>query len=381
MTTTPFDPDRRARILLSYCPAVGPVRFRRLEEAFGSAAAALEAGPGEWKGLEGFTRDSADALAKDLPRAEALWEKEFPSLEKAGVRPVTPSDADFPGVLNSLDDRPFILYIHGEWRPVDALAVAVVGSRRPTAYGRAAAERFARELASAGVTVVSGLARGIDGVAHEAVLKGRGRTVGVLGGGMGRFYPSEHRSLAARMAAQGAVVTEHPWSTEPVPLNFPRRNRIIAGLSLGVVVVEADVRSGALITARLAAEQGRDVFAVPGSIFSAMSRGPHRLLKEGARPVEDAEDVLDALEVFRDLVRHRVQEAPAALPPISGAEGRLLKNLSLDPVGADVLARATEMAPGALASALLNLELKGLIKSLPGRTYVRAGAALERSPD
>jgi DNA processing protein len=378
MTSSASEQDRLARILLSHCPTIGPARFRRLGERFGSAAEALEAGPGAWKSVEGFTPSLADALEGELSRARTLWGKEVPLMEKAGVRALVPSDEGFPGVLNSLDDAPFILYIQGDWRPVDALAVAVVGSRRPTAYGRAAAERLARELAEAGVTVVSGLARGIDAAAHDAVLKRKGRTVGVLGGGMGRFYPPEHRGLAARMAEQGAVVSEYPWFAEPVALNFPRRNRIIAGLSLGVVVVEADVRSGALITARLAAEQGRDVFAVPGSVFSPMSRGPHRLLKEGARPVEDAEDVLDALEVFRDLVRRRAPAAPAPSPAVSGVEEKLLESLSLEPVGADALARSTEMAPGALASALLNLELKGLIKSLPGRAYVRAGAALER---
>jgi DNA processing protein len=264
---------------------------------------------------------------------------------------------------------------------VDDLAVAVVGSRRPTAYGRAAAERLARELAEAGVTVVSGLARGIDGAAHEAVVKNKGRTIGVLGSGLGRFYPPEHRGLAARMAERGAVLTEFSWGTDPLPNHFPRRNRLIAGMSLGVVVVEADVKSGALITARLAAEQGREVFAVPGSIFSPLSRGPHFLLKEGARPVEDAEDVLGALEVFRNLFRRPpagpASGADAPSPNRTPDEEALLARISLDPAGMDDLAAGSRLAPGALAVALLNLELKGLVKSLPGKTYVRAEAALK----
>jgi DNA processing protein len=378
MTSSFPDTDHRARLLFSHCPSIGPARFRRLEGAFGSAWEAWEAGPRAWRAVEGLENAPAGVFERESGLAPDLWERSAPVMERAGVRALAPSDEGYPAVLKSLDDAPFILYIQGEWRPLDALAVAVVGSRKPTAYGRAAADRLSRELAQAGVTVVSGLARGIDSAAHEAAVKNKGRTIGVLGGGMGRFYPPENRGLAARMAAQGAVVSEHPWAAEPARFNFPRRNRIIAGLSLGVVVVEADVKSGALITARLAADQGRDVFAVPGSVFSPMSRGPHRLLKEGARPVEDAQDVLEALEVFRDLVS-RPAPSPVEAPAVSKEEGRLLERLSLEPVGTDALSGMTGMTPGFLASTLLDLELKGLVKSLPGKAYVRAGAALERA--
>ncbi len=368
MTTSPE--ERHARVLLSGCPSVGPVRFRRLEEVFGSAVASLAAGSDGWRAVEGIGSSVAETLARELEAARRREDEESQALENAGAHAVVPGDSDYPEGLKSLEDRPFLLYMQGDWKPVDSLAVAVVGSRRPTAYGRAAAERLARELAEAGVTVVSGLARGIDGAAHEAVVKKNGRTIGILGSGLGRFYPSEHRSLAAKMAERGAVITEFSWATEPLPTHFPRRNRLIAGMSLGVVVVEADVKSGALITARLAAEQGRDVFAVPGSIFSPMSRGPHLLLKEGARPVEGAVDVLEALEVFRSLLRRPVsiaEEAPALAP----AEESLLEKISLDPVSVDALAAGTGLAYGPLASALLNLELKGVVKALPGKNYVR----------
>jgi DNA processing protein len=359
---------------------MGPVRFRRLEEAFGSGAGALAAGPSAWAAVEGIGAVAGE-LARELNAVRARAEEEAVAMEKAGVRALIPGDDEYPEGLKTLEDRPFLLYISGRRTPVDDLAVAVVGSRRPTAYGRAAAERLARELAEAGVTVVSGLARGIDGVAHEAVVKKKGRTIGVLGSGLGRFYPPEHRNLAARMAERGAVLTEFSWGTGPLPGHFPRRNRLIAGMSLGVVVVEADIKSGALITARLAADQGREVFAVPGSIFSPLSRGSHLLLKEGARPVEDAEDVLNALEVFRDLLRRLPAAPPAGAqapsPNLAPDEEALLSRISLDPLGVDDLAAGSRLAAGPLAAALLNLELKGLVRSLPGKTYVRAEAALK----
>jgi DNA processing protein len=265
----------------------------------------------------------------------------------------------------------------GDRRPLDGLAVAVVGSREPTIYGRAVTERLSRDLSEAGVTIVSGLARGVDSVAHEAVVQCGGRTFGIMGSGFGRFYPPENRPLAARMAKDGVVVTEYAWPMDPLPVNFPRRNRLISGMSLGVIVVEAGIQSGALITARLAADQGREVFAVPGPIFSEKSAGPHRLLKEGAHPVESAQDVLDALSMFRDLPPRprpaKPRKAPASLAP---PEAAVLDRITLDPSGLDALSSATGMAPGVLAAALLNLELKGLVRALPGKSYVRAEAAL-----
>lgn len=376
--------EHQARALLSGCPSLGPQRFRRLQEAFGSAVGILASDPSSWGALEGIGSVVGGALAKELVVARKHWDVESKAREKAGVKLVGPDDDRYPEGLKSLDDAPFILYMKGEWKPVDAFAVALVGARAATVYGRAATERLARELGEAGVTVVSGLARGVDSVAHSTAVKHGARTIGVIGSGFGHFYPVENRDLADEMAENGAVITEHPWSMEPLPLNFPRRNRLISGMSQAVVVVEAGLKSGALITARLAADQGRDVFAVPGPIFSAMSRGPHLLLKQGARPAEDAQDILDALNIFRGLMTEGVLRRPAGdrkpvgppanLPP---AETALLGKISLDPAGVDVLSAASGLAPGALAALLLNLELKGLIRALPGKVYVRTEAALK----
>lgn len=372
--------EHLSRALLSGCPSLGPVRFRRLEEALGSAEEILAAGPEGWRSVEGIGTVVAGTLAKELAAARKRWEADNAARLEEGVQLVIPGDAEYPENLKSLDDHPFILYMKGEWRPVDMLSVAIVGSRVPTMYGRAVTERLARELTEAGVTVVSGLARGVDSVAHETVVQHHGRTVAIIGSGFGQFYPPENRGLAEKVAERGAVFTEFAWSAEPLPINFPRRNRLISGMSLGVVVVEADLRSGALITARLAADQGREVFAVPGQIFSKMSRGPHMLLKQGARPVEDAQDILEALEVFRGMMMPRRSKdrkpvgPPANLPP---AEASLLDRLSLEPAGMDALASVSGLAPGALSALLFNLEMKGLIRAMPGKQFVRAESALK----
>ncbi|MBL0059700.1 MAG: DNA-protecting protein DprA [Elusimicrobia bacterium] len=265
------EPD--ARLLFNLHEPLGPVRFGRLLSHFGSAVSALSSGPGPWAEVEGFGDRAVDffrALEKALPALE----NEKKEAARLGARILCGLDDEYPEGFRRLRDAPPVLYVWGKLKPVDGLGIALVGSRRPSPYGVAAAERLARELAKAGVTVVSGLARGIDGAAHAAALAAGGRTVGVLGSGFSRFYPVEHRKLAEKMAEKAAVVTEFPLAAEPDSGHFPRRNRLIAALSLGVVVVEALERSGALITAGLAAEQGRDVFAVPGSIFSPVSRGP-----------------------------------------------------------------------------------------------------------
>lgn len=376
--------EHLARALLSGCPSLGPQRFRRLHEAFGSAVGILASNPASWGALEGIGSVLGNTLVKELSVARQRWDLESREREKAGVKLVAPDDDLYPEGLKSLDDAPFILYMKGEWKPVDAFAVALVGARVCSVYGRAATERLARELGEAGVTVVSGLARGVDSVAHDTAVKHGKRTVGIIGSGFGSFYPEENRDLADKMAENGAVITEYPWSMGPLALNFPRRNRLISGMSQAVVVVEANLQSGALITARLAADQGRDVFAVPGSIFSPTSRGPHLLLKQGARPAEDVQDILDAMNVFQGLMTEGLIRRPAGdrkpvgppanLPP---AETALLQKISLEPAGVDALSAASGLAPGALAALLLNLELKGLIKALPGKVYVRTEAALK----
>lgn len=371
----PVRDERAARLIFNLVPGLGPMRFGRLVERFGDPVAALAVPAEAWTDVEGFGAARARALHAACSAAAGAWEEELSAAEEAGVRVLIPSDEEFPEGLKALPDAPLLLYVRGDFRPVDALAVALVGTRRPTAYGRAAAERFARELAQAGVTLVSGLARGVDTAVHAAAVQQGARTIGVLGSGHKRFYPPENRALAEKMAARGAVVSEFPLATEPDRGHFPRRNRLIAALSLATVVVEAAEASGALITARLAAEQGKDVFAVPGPIFSEKSRGPHRLLKQGARLVEGAEDVLEEIQAFRDLIRTSRPPAPAPAAALTAPEEGLLRHITLEPAGLDALASRSGLGPAALASALLALELKGLVRSLPGRAYVRVEAA------
>ncbi len=371
--------EREARLLFNLTEPLGPVRFSRLVERFGSAIGALEAGAEAWQEVEGFGAKAAEfynALEQALPALE----KEKADALRLKARVLCALDEEYPESVRGLRDAPPVLYVWGDLKPVDSLGIALVGSRRPSTYGTAAAERFARELSGAGVTVVSGLARGVDGSAHAACLAAGGRTVGILGSGFSRFYPAEHRKLAERMAKKGAVVTEFPLNAEPDAGHFPRRNRLIAAMSLGVVVVEALERSGALITAHLAAEQGRDVFAVPGSIFSPLSRGPHRLIKQGAKPVECAMDVLEEISAFRDILNARraaSPAAPAAPPSTVSANGRkLLAALSLEPTGIDGLARSAGLSAAEAARELLSLELAGLVRAVPGKHYVSSEMSL-----
>lgn len=303
-----------------------------------------------------------------------------------GVRIVALEDADYPQRLRTIYDPPAVLYVRGSLAPSDEIAVAVVGSRHASIYGLQCAERLAYDLALRGVTVVSGLARGIDAAAHRGALKasparrsstepGRaGRTLAVLGNGLSRVYPPEHHALADEVTAHGALISEYPMETAPIPHNFPRRNRIISGLSLGVVIVEAARRSGALITADCALEQGREVFAVPGPITAVSSQGTHHLLKQGARLVTSVEDILDELRLVPQPVRASFPDdrgtAPtAALPE---AERRVFACVSeRDPLDIDVIAGHSGLAVAEVSSLLLQLEVKQLIRQLPGKRFVR----------
>lgn len=371
--------ERAARLLFNLTESVGPIRFARLVERFGSAAGALRAGAMAWRDVEGFGARADDWFA-DVEKALPTLEKETANAARAGARVLCALDDEYPAAFRRLRDAPLVLYVWGELKPIDALGIALVGSRRPSNYGTAVAERLAREFAQAGVTVVSGLARGVDGAAHAASLAAGGRTVGIMGSGFSRFYPAEHRTLADRMAKKGAVVTEFSLSSEPDAAHFPRRNRLIAALSLGIVVVEALERSGALITAGLAADQGKDVFAVPGPIFSPLSRGPHRLIKQGAKPVESAMDVLEDIRVFRDLMG-KARSAPggpaaSAREQVSAPGQKILDALSLEPAGIDGLARGSGLTAAEAARELLSLELAGLVRAVPGKQYVRSELSL-----
>ncbi|HEY8052377.1 MAG: DNA-processing protein DprA [Steroidobacterales bacterium] len=301
------------------------------------------------------------ALAADL-----TW------LDLSGARILLSTDPDYPALLAQTVGAPAALYVQGSVAALSSPQLAMVGSRNPTIPGRDTAREFAAWFARAGLTITSGLALGIDAASHEGALQGGGPTVAVLGSGLDRIYPPQNAGLAQRIRENGALVSEFAPRTAPLKQNFPRRNRIIAGLSLGALVVEAARYSGSLITARLAAESGREVFAIPGSIHSALARGCHQLIKDGARLVEEAADVLSELRIA--LPQEAVassQAAPAAAPALDKEYEMLLDALGFEPAAMDVLVARTNLPSGSVASMLLILELQGRVAALPGGRYGR----------
>lgn len=285
-------------------------------------------------------------------------------------RTLTVEDADYPAPLRTIPDPPPVLHVWGSLIPEDTAAVAIVGSRLATTHGVFTAGKLARDLAAHGLTIVSGLAVGIDAAAHRGALAAGGRTIAVLGGGLERIFPREHEPLARAIAEHGAVLSEFPMTAPALRGHFPQRNRLISGLSLGVIVVEAAIHSGALITARLAAEQGREVFAVPGPAGSPTSHGTHGLLRDGARLVESAEDVLAELKGPLTASVKVIREAQPA-PRVTAEEAPIYAHLSTQPVAVDALTAETRIPAAQLLPLLLNLELKGLIRQVPGQQFVR----------
>ncbi len=344
---------------------IGPVRLRALLDAFGSVRAAWEASP---EALQDVGLDRR-TLGHFIQAREALDLRQLEAaVERAKVRVYTWDDPAYPAALRDLVDSPPVLFVRGELRDQDDWALAVVGTRKPTTYGREVAHQFATELAQQGITVVSGLARGIDAIAHRAALDAGGRTIAVLGCGVDRIYPAEHQRLAQDIVAQGALVSDYPLGMPPEAANFPARNRIISGLSRGVLVVEAGATSGALITAEFAAQQGRDVFAVPGSIFSPASIGTNRLLREGAQLATCVADILEALHL--ESVSEQ-SEARASIPT-SLTEVALLNYLTREPTHIDELARASGIPIEMVNSTLVMMELKGLARQVTPLHYVLA---------
>lgn len=361
------DAERRYWVALSLVPGIGPARFTRLIEQFGSAEAAWRASPADLAraDLDRQIRDRLLAL-----RARLDPDEELARLRRRGISTVTSEDASYPESLRTIADPPPILYVLGELAARDAWAVAVVGTRRATAYGRQVCDRLVGDLARAGVTIVSGLAKGIDTYAHRAALAAGGRTVAVLAHGLDQVYPPENLHLAREIAGQGALVTEFALGTRPDAANFPRRNRIIAGLACATLVVEAGASSGALITADFALEQGRDVFAVPGSIFSPASEGTNRLIRDGAKPVCRAEDVLEEL----NLTLVPQQAAAREDLPADETEAALLRLIGHEPIHIDDLGRAAALPIPVVSGVLTLLELKGMVIQVGAMQYVRARA-------
>jgi DNA processing protein len=356
--------DRVYWVLLSMVPQIGPSRFRRLLDVVGEPEATWKA-KATTLAQAGLDRRAIDGIVqlRDQTDAAEVWRR----LERLGVSVITWSDAAYPEHLREIADSPPILYLKGELLSADRWAVSVVGTRRVTAYGRQVVERLVAELARSGVTIVSGLARGVDALGHRVALEAGGRTLAVLGSGLDRLYPTEHAALARDIAARGAIITEFPLGTPPDAVNFPRRNRIISGLSMGTLVVEAGETSGALITADFALEQGREVFAVPGSILSPASAGSNRLIQEGAKLVASARDVLEELNLTAVAQHEAVREAL----PENETEAALLRVLSSEPVHVDELGRTSALPVAEVSSALTMMELKGLVRQIGGMNYVR----------
>ncbi len=349
----------------------------RLVDAFGSAESVLSASPRELEDRVDVAPAMARALAAPLDaETRRRIEGEVEALDRAGIAVVTCLDPVYPARLRMIPDPPPLLSVTGVYQPCDELAVAVVGTRHPTQAGRTVTEQLARALASVGVTVVSGLARGIDGAAHRGALEAKGRTLAVLGCGIDQTYPPEHKALRRQIEGHGAVLSELPWGAAPLAHHFPRRNRIISGLSVGVLVTEAAARSGSLITARLAAEQGREVFAVPGAIHAEQSRGPNGLIKQGAKLVERVEDIIEELlpqldTPARDRLAQCMGGAPAGAAPLEGDETKVYNLLSFEPTPIDDLITKSGLPAGTVNSLLLAMELRGLTRRLPGHCSVR----------
>jgi DNA processing protein len=344
---------------------LGGAGFELLERAFPSMEAAWRAAPAELRdaGLDGRAVNSLNQIRRDTTP-----EAEMERLAVAGVAAYPKPDPRYPERLREIPDAPPVLYLKGSWEPEDDWSVAVVGTRRTTSYGREATIELVGGIAPHRVTIVSGLARGIDTIAHHTALDAGARTVAVLANGLDIVYPSENHGLADRIAEQGAVISDYPLGTKPIAKHFPRRNRILSGLALGTVVVEGDYTSGAMITARFAMEQNREVFAVPGSIFSPQSRGPLSLIRDGANPVTRAEDVLEAL----NLTKLGAQlDFSRAMPEVNGNERSVINVLSREPQHIDELVRESGLAAATVSGTLAMLELKGLARDVGGMQYVR----------
>jgi DNA processing protein len=368
--------DRLAWIALNLIPGIGPATAHRLAQLCGSASAVFSAPASAWQSLRG-----AEALATHLQAYawQAAAEAECGRAEGLGVRLLTLDDAEYPANLRFTACPPTVLYLRGRLEPEDQQALALVGTRRPSDYGLSAARTLTRELAAAGYTIVSGLARGIDAEAHVTALSAGGRTLAVLAHGLDQVYPREHRRLAERICEHGAVLSEFPLGVDPQPGNFPRRNRIISGLSQGVLVVEAGPNSGALITARWAGEQGRDVFAVPGPYQSRQSQGAHALIQDGAKLVICAEDIFRELPRPAQPRRVPVQRTsapdPACRAVLTPGQQAIQQALNKGSLHVDQLAAACKQPMAGLLAELTRLELLGLVRSTPGQCYGWSGAA------
>jgi DNA processing protein len=348
---------------------VGNVNYKNLIYRFGAPENVFQADPRDIAAVEGVSGKAIEAIRQFKPSKDI--DSELEHIHNKNIAVITLTDPAYPANLKNIYDPPPFLYVRGTITPQDDTAVAIVGSRVASDYGSTATERISRELAHAGITIVSGMARGIDSTAHHGALSARGRTFAVLGSGIDIIYPPENRQLYASIAEHGAVFSEFPMGTKPHAYNFPARNRIISGLSLGVLVVEASLNSGSLITAQLALEQGRDVFAVPGNVHSYKSKGTHKLLKEGAKLVESAQDILE--EIRGDVpAQHHTQQNTAADAEMSAECRTVYHVLTEEPLHIDEVILKTGFSSSHVSSLLLELELNGMVKQVPGKRFIKS---------
>jgi len=341
---------------------IGAVRLRALLDTFGDAQSAWEAPSGALQAA-GLSTRIVDNLTR--LRASVQLDEIWDQLQTQNIQVLTWVDDNYPIRLRDIDNAPPVLYLRGSIETNDEWAVAIVGTRRITPYGRQVAERIATQLANNGITVVSGLAMGVDTVAHQSSLDAGGRTLAILGSGVDRLYPPQNRSLAEKVIEKGALISDYAPGTPPEGSNFPPRNRIISGLSLATVVVEAGVKSGALITADFALEQGREVFAVPGNVFAPQSRGPNRLIQNGAHPLLDPKEILDVLDLTR-VTEHR--EARVVLPS-NATEAQLFEVLGHEPLHVDEVRAQTDLPIDQVTATLAMMELKGMVRQVGGMRY------------
>uniref|UniRef100_A0A7C6E9Y1 DNA-protecting protein DprA n=1 Tax=candidate division WOR-3 bacterium TaxID=2052148 RepID=A0A7C6E9Y1_UNCW3 len=343
-------------------PKMTDTRLKNLLQKFKSPEMIFEASLKDLVTIEGMSEDLALAI-KNYQRPEAIKKRIAVSM-RLNIKTISFLDEDYPKNLRTINDFPPVLFVRGEIKNEDTKALAIIGTRSATDYGKQIAFKFAFELASYGITIVSGLARGIDTKAHEGAIKAKGRTVGVLGCGIDIYYPPENRNLYAQIAQSGAVITEFNFGTPPWAYNFPKRNRLISGLALGVLAIEARCSSGVLNTVQWAANQGRDVYVVPGDIRAKTSEGTNQLIKEGAKPVTSVKDILTDLGIAEKRQEKLAQE-------ISETEKQLLEIIATEPLHIDKIAELTNIEITSLLALLLELEIKGLVKQLPGKRFLK----------
>jgi len=361
---------------------VGPITFAKLIEHFGSVDAALGASVSELAKIDGIGFKTAERIAASRDKFDVTSELQL--AKKLGVWIINLEDERYPVVLKRIYDPPPVLYIKGTLTREDNLCISIVGTRRCSLYGQEQASRFAHFLSSAGFTICSGMARGIDTAAHQGALSASGRTIAVQGCGLANIFPPENKNLFELIAESGACISELPLRYEPLSENFPPRNRIIAGLSLGTIVIEAPLNSGAMITAKAAMDYNREVMAVPGKIDSPLSKGTHKLIKEGAKLIESVEDVMEALGYIGEQLAEHVTEAAEKAATkrekplfdirdlkLNGNEKMIYDYLHKEPSHIEQIIGDTKLTPGSVNAGLISLRLKGVIKQLPGSLFVK----------